>query len=236
MVSNNLKEILSKSHTSGMSNNGYLVCEECNGYYQLQEGEIYSDFDYCECGGSLSYFADINEYYDLPEAVFTENNINLADDDEIRIVLINLKNKAEKRKKLFEELSQKLKVQENLLDDIKKEKWYLWEDVDGESSQEDISMQKNLLKDIIYNEKAYLFDEEVLMENIIDQESKLMNIIQNKRESLTSAKNFKDKIPTPIEGQLQGAGYSIFDRKLSILIIFLIIIGLLYLFFMLMLS
>ncbi|MFU2192266.1 hypothetical protein [Methanobacterium sp. MZD130B] len=35
---------------------GYLVCNECGGYYQLQEGEKPTDFsDECECGGKLYY-------------------------------------------------------------------------------------------------------------------------------------------------------------------------------------
>ncbi len=35
---------------------GYLVCEECSGYYKLQPGEVPKDFiDKCECGGKLKY-------------------------------------------------------------------------------------------------------------------------------------------------------------------------------------
>ena len=34
---------------------GYLVCNECNGYYELQKGESLEDFESCECGGSLSF-------------------------------------------------------------------------------------------------------------------------------------------------------------------------------------
>ncbi len=237
MVSNDKKEFLSEFYTSGISTNGYLVCKECNGYYQLQEGESASDFDYCECGGLLSYYADINEFHEFPEAVSAEDNIYLADDDdEINKVLINLKNKAEKRKKLFEELSQKLKIQEKLLDDIKKAKWYLWEDMDGKNSEEDIHVQKKLLQDIIDHEKTYLYDEEVLVDNIIAEESKFISIIQNKRESLTGSKTLKDKMPNHTEGQLQGADSLIFKPNLYFLIIFLMIMGFLYLFFMLILT
>ncbi|HML05988.1 MAG TPA: M48 family metallopeptidase [Methanobacterium sp.] len=36
--------------------NGYLVCDKCNGYYELQPGESPADFtDKCECGGKLEY-------------------------------------------------------------------------------------------------------------------------------------------------------------------------------------
>jgi uncharacterized paraquat-inducible protein A len=34
---------------------GYLKCEKCGGYYELQEGESPDDFDLCECGGKLNH-------------------------------------------------------------------------------------------------------------------------------------------------------------------------------------
>lgn len=42
-------------------NMGYLVCEGCGGYYELQEGERPADFsDECECGGKLYYTETLN--------------------------------------------------------------------------------------------------------------------------------------------------------------------------------
>jgi hypothetical protein len=39
-----------------MSGNiGYLECENCKGYYELQDGESPDDFNECECGGNLVY-------------------------------------------------------------------------------------------------------------------------------------------------------------------------------------
>lgn len=38
----------------------YLQCNECGGYYKLQEGESPDDFDCCQCGGELSP-ASLNE-------------------------------------------------------------------------------------------------------------------------------------------------------------------------------
>ncbi|HEX3013522.1 MAG TPA: hypothetical protein VHO92_04545 [Methanobacterium sp.] len=35
---------------------GYLVCSECGGYYELQEGENPEDFSVCECGGELIFY------------------------------------------------------------------------------------------------------------------------------------------------------------------------------------
>jgi hypothetical protein len=34
---------------------GYLICDKCQGYYELQEGESPSDFESCQCGGRLKY-------------------------------------------------------------------------------------------------------------------------------------------------------------------------------------
>ena len=36
-------------------NDGYLACEECGGYYELQDGESSEDYDQCRCGGKLEY-------------------------------------------------------------------------------------------------------------------------------------------------------------------------------------
>jgi len=42
--------------TSENSQNGYIVCDKCGRYYQLQPDESPDDFaDVCECGGSLEY-------------------------------------------------------------------------------------------------------------------------------------------------------------------------------------
>lgn len=50
---------------------GYLVCEKCGGYYQLQKGESPEDFDNCQCGVKLRYIDDFEEY--------PNNNKNLTD-------------------------------------------------------------------------------------------------------------------------------------------------------------
>ncbi|HML05175.1 MAG TPA: DUF5518 domain-containing protein [Methanobacterium sp.] len=42
---------------------GYLKCNKCGGYYELQEGESHEDFsDKCECGGSLNYVQNLDEH------------------------------------------------------------------------------------------------------------------------------------------------------------------------------
>jgi len=51
---------------------GYLICEKCEGFYELKEGESPEDFsDKCECGGKLEYVDTIKESknYDINEDV-----------------------------------------------------------------------------------------------------------------------------------------------------------------------
>jgi|GEM_PF-1375839 hypothetical protein len=41
---------------------GYLKCNKCGGYYELQPGENPSDFsNKCQCGGKLEYVENLNE-------------------------------------------------------------------------------------------------------------------------------------------------------------------------------
>ena len=36
---------------------GYLICDKCKGFYELQPGEKIGDFDKCRCGGELKWEA-----------------------------------------------------------------------------------------------------------------------------------------------------------------------------------
>ncbi|ADZ09708.1 protease htpX [Methanobacterium lacus] len=55
--SNNMGFVAESAHTpENKAGNGYLVCNKCEGYYELQPGESPDDFtDECECGGKLEY-------------------------------------------------------------------------------------------------------------------------------------------------------------------------------------
>ena len=39
-----------------------LVCNNCEGYYELQDGESPEDFDICQCGGTLKHYENMFEY------------------------------------------------------------------------------------------------------------------------------------------------------------------------------
>jgi hypothetical protein len=54
MVSNEEISQKLRNKREGKSLNGYLVCNNCGGYYELQPGESWKDFDTeCGCGGQL---------------------------------------------------------------------------------------------------------------------------------------------------------------------------------------
>lgn len=54
MVSNNEISQRLRNKREGKSLNGYLVCNKCGGYYELQPGESWKEFDTeCQCGGQL---------------------------------------------------------------------------------------------------------------------------------------------------------------------------------------
>jgi acetyl-CoA carboxylase beta subunit len=52
-----ISDRLSKMREKREISPGYLLCNNCNGYYELQAGEKADDFsDECECGGKLSHY------------------------------------------------------------------------------------------------------------------------------------------------------------------------------------
>lgn len=54
MVTNDEISQRLRNKREGKSLNGYLVCNNCEGYYELQPGESANDFSAdCECGGTL---------------------------------------------------------------------------------------------------------------------------------------------------------------------------------------
>ncbi|EKF84765.1 hypothetical protein [Methanobacterium formicicum] len=69
MVSNDEINLRLRNKREGKSLNGYLVCNNCGGYYELQPGESWKDFDTeCECGGQLVQSAD--------ESLIRESNLS----------------------------------------------------------------------------------------------------------------------------------------------------------------
>ncbi len=59
--SDELKNKFREKRNKQSENPGYLVCDTCGGYYELQPGEFPDDFtDVCECGGNLEHTKTLN--------------------------------------------------------------------------------------------------------------------------------------------------------------------------------
>jgi DNA-directed RNA polymerase subunit RPC12/RpoP/ribosomal protein S9 len=57
---NNLDSSLNNLQNKEEESYGYLICEDCSGYYELQKGESPEDFDECSCGGKLVFSRNLN--------------------------------------------------------------------------------------------------------------------------------------------------------------------------------
>lgn len=190
---------LFESGIDNMSIGGYLICENCNGYYQLQEGESPSEFDFCECGGHLNYQETHNFISKKKNGTdTTQLEEDQLDYEEIQEMVINLKNKAEKRKKQFEELSKKVEIQEEILNEIKDGKLPMWEKNPRENIKSGFIQPKSPINNISGNSDIYPFDEKDLKETMEKEEKKLMARIQEKRTSVhnqkSSSNSFKENI------------------------------------------
>lgn len=63
---------------------GYLICQDCKGYYELQPGENPEDFDdECECGGKLRYAVSIDVVDGKSQTVSSKQNKESYQKDEI---------------------------------------------------------------------------------------------------------------------------------------------------------
>ena len=150
-----------------IKSNGYLLCKKCHGYYHLQDDEAKEDFMSCECGGELEFYENLPtspHKYDSPDEI--------DDFVEIEQLLTLIKSKSEKRKALIENLSNHIQIQEGLLDEIKEERWNLWDVLNERNLQNDIKNQKRLLDDIAENE------------------DRLMSIIKEQRTRAKSSEKF----------------------------------------------
>lgn len=53
----------------------YLVCENCEGYYKLEQDESPEDFESCQCGGKLRYIQNFDSHFDEEMDPLNEVNI-----------------------------------------------------------------------------------------------------------------------------------------------------------------
>ncbi len=57
---NNIDSSLNNLQNKEKENYGYLICDSCSGYYELQEGESINDFEGCNCGGNFIFARTLN--------------------------------------------------------------------------------------------------------------------------------------------------------------------------------
>ena len=72
-------------------NNGYLICEDCGGYYKLQSGESPNDYEKCQCGGKLEY-STLKPFNNESENIIIDNSVKNHDNTTL-LSIVNLKNK-----------------------------------------------------------------------------------------------------------------------------------------------
>jgi hypothetical protein len=121
--------------------NGYLICHKCYGYYPLKENESPDDFLECECGSNLEFYEDIDDFIKIKDSKdLNSDNSGTANGnyDELQEIENALKSKSEKRKKFFEDLSMRIKMQEDILTEINYGEKGLWDTLEEKSLDEGI--------------------------------------------------------------------------------------------------
>ena len=114
---------------------GYLICHKCYGYYPLKENESPDDFLECECGNDLEFYEDIDNFIKIKDSKDLTDNSEVMDGNynELQEIENALKNKSEKRKKFFEDLSTRIKLQEDILTEINYGERGLWDTLEEKS-------------------------------------------------------------------------------------------------------
>jgi hypothetical protein len=115
-------------------NHGYLICPKCYGYYPLKENELPEDFLECECGNSLEFYENIDNFLETKGLKGLDRvKSEISHDKESPEIADIFKSKSEKRKEFFKELSMRIKVQEDLLSGINYEEGQLWDTLEEKS-------------------------------------------------------------------------------------------------------
>ncbi|BDZ70942.1 hypothetical protein [Methanobacterium petrolearium] len=113
---------------------GYLVCPNCRGYYELQEGESPDDFVSCECGSPLEYqtSTQFRSRINNPDSdklgkkpVF--NSYNESSDLKIEDQLNTKNNPLPDNRQIIDQLTHQDTVTEETLTSMQQDKMDLWD-------------------------------------------------------------------------------------------------------------
>lgn len=131
--------------------NGYLVCEKCNGYYQLKDDESPVDFETCECGSPLEYYKTLKDF----KIELNRKKTQHREYVEIEKMVNLLKIKTKERRLMINTLTKQGTVEDELLKDIKDDNWTLWELLEKKRFETDAESQKRFLDEIMKQEDKF---------------------------------------------------------------------------------
>lgn len=92
--SSKAKNTEKSSYKSKNTGRGYLVCNKCGGYYELQKGESPKDFGECKCGGSLTHVKNLGENEEVTKDSTSSNKFTSGS-------ILNLWSKQETKTKII---------------------------------------------------------------------------------------------------------------------------------------
>ena len=160
-----------------ITNNGYLVCSKCKGYYKLKDNEYFEDFEACECGNTLDYHQNI----EIPNISDSSNyNRNFQNDfkkyQKEKKIVNKIKQDNIKRANIIEKLHNNVKEQEKLLNAIKTDK--ILQINDNEMAL------WNLIES--HETENNPVNEKMMIDNMREQENLLISKVHDKRKSESS--------------------------------------------------
>ncbi len=140
--------------------NGYLICRSCHGYYELKDNESLEDFNACECGSPLEYADNIDDLLKSPR---TSNYDYDNEYEELQEIVDFLKDETRERKELLKNLSERVTIQEQALNNINRKKLMeirdeksIWDLLEESDIEKEINEQKRLTENNIKQEEAFL--------------------------------------------------------------------------------
>ena len=110
----------------------------------------------CECGNDLEFYENIDEFIKIKDSKdLSGDNPEIMDDNysELQEIENALKSKSEKRKKFFEDLSTRIKLQEDILTEINYGERGLWDTLEEKSLSDGI---ETAAVNIAVNENNFL--------------------------------------------------------------------------------
>ena len=148
---------------------GYLICNNCFGYYKLKENESPDDFKGCECGSPLVYRENLDNLktnntnsYLKNDSSFNEPEYNSAVDSNNEISDV-LGSKSKDHEKYLEKLQETVlnqDVVQNYIDeaqmlDHRYDKLPVWDLNEEKRIKNEFDTQNIMINDIIEKEKLF---------------------------------------------------------------------------------